>query len=137
MGGQQKINSTQFASFSVFGLLLMFVLGGLIMIASYTLEPLIACILGRRNTRHYSQMEWCVNETLQLQRLAHELKRQGTWDETTGSIPATGSGEKLAPLDLNGVGPPVLLEEKQLARIGTFESEWSGAPSPSTENDKV
>ncbi|OIW32348.1 hypothetical protein CONLIGDRAFT_699027 [Coniochaeta ligniaria NRRL 30616] len=134
MCNSQKINSTQFASFSVFGLLLTYVLGGLIMLTSYTLEPLIACISGRGNAKHYSQMEWCVNETLQLQRLAHEMRGRGTWARATEFIPFTKPREELAPLDLSDPGHPVLLEEKHMVQSRTLDSEWSSSPPSSVDH---
>lgn len=111
------------------------------MLTSYTLEPLIACIWGRGKAKHYPQMEWCVNETLQLQRLAHEMRGRGTWARTTEFIPVTKPSEELAPLDLSNPAHPVLLEEKHLFQSRTFESEWSSSPPPSsadhTEKEKM
>ncbi|KAB5576596.1 hypothetical protein GE09DRAFT_627098 [Coniochaeta sp. 2T2.1] len=133
----QKINTTQFASFSVFALLLTFLLGGSIMLISYILEPLIACIWGRGNKRHYSQMEWCINETLQLQRLAHEMRGRGTWERTGQYIPVTAPSEQLAPLDLSDPGHPVLMMEKGLRQSRTFDSEWSSSTMSPSDKEKV
>lgn len=114
-------------------------LGGLTILTSYALEPAIACLWRRRH--HYSQMEWCVNETLQLQRLAHETSgRGGAWRRTTEFIPVTAPGEELAPLDLSDPAHPVLVvvDEKKVAvreRTETFGSEWSGSPPSSSADD--
>lgn len=101
---------------------------------SYAMEPLMAYFWGRGVGRHYSQLEWCVNETLQLQRLAHESQGRGTWARTTDFIPVTKPSEELAPLDLTDPAHPVLLDEKPLSRGTTFGSV--GSETTSTPRDK-
>lgn len=100
----QKILSTEYASFSVFGIVLILVLGGLIIILSMSLESLLG-LLARRlyGELTYAQLEWCTNETLQLQRQVQEgLFGMGSWTGATKTVPKTKtSTQKLGVLDLS------------------------------------
>ncbi|GME28574.1 cytochrome p450 protein [Neofusicoccum parvum] len=113
----QKILTTAYTNFSVFGLATILVVGGLIIIISYALEPLVAWIQRRRNLDVYSRLEWTMNETLQLQRLAHEELGLGTWRRCNEDVPVTEGRERLGVLDLSDrkhprlKAPPTSFEE--------------------------
>lgn len=96
----QKMVSTAYTNFNTFGLCLTFVVGTTIIVLSHTIEPLASCIQKRRRLDTYSRPEWSLNETLQLQRLAHEELGVGTWHNGAETIPFTDSGERLATVDL-------------------------------------
>lgn len=106
----QKILSTAYINFSVFGLVFMFVAGSLVVLVSFALEPCLRCV--RRRFRldrwEYSHLEWAMNQTLQLQRLAHEEVGAGTWAGGIRAIPVTRKGEELAILDVSDPGHPRL-----------------------------
>lgn len=104
----KKIRSTAYASFSLFWLYFIPATGSVIIVLSYAIEPLISCILKRRRLDKYSYKEWCTNETLQLQRLAHEELGVGTWIDTGERVPVTKPGERLATLDLTDPSHPRL-----------------------------
>lgn len=132
----QKILSTAYTNFSVFGLTTIFIIGGVIIILSYTLEPLVAWIQRRRNLDVYERLEWTMNETLQLQRLAHEELGLGTWHQCDTDIPVTGKAEKLGVLDLSDrthprlKAPPVAFEEAVVTAVegkGGQESQRESA----------
>lgn len=98
-----------YTSFSVLGLFILFVSGGIIIIVSYSIEPLAFWIAKRTNRRVLSaQMEWITTETLQLQRLAHEELESGTWSHADSAIPLTAPRETLATLDLTDTCHPRL-----------------------------
>lgn len=105
-------------NFSIFGMTIIFSVGGLIIIASYTIEPFVAWVQRRRKLDSYSRLEWCTNETIQLQRLANEEIGLGVWDRTDETIPVTGQDDSLAVLDLTDPkhprlrAPPVSYEEE-------------------------
>ncbi|KAL1651891.1 hypothetical protein SLS58_000014 [Diplodia intermedia] len=63
---------------------------------------------GRCRLDSYARLEWCANETLQLQRLAHEELGMGTWSKCDGDVPVTEKGERLAMLDLTDSKHPRL-----------------------------
>ncbi|KAL0253479.1 hypothetical protein SLS55_010458 [Diplodia seriata] len=118
------MNRTVYMNFSLLGIIIIFALGGTIIVISYTLEPFISWLQKRHyNLDTYSRLEWCTNETLQLQRLAHEELGAGTWSRADEAIPVTGPDERLALLDLADLKhprlkrPPVLLDQ-ELAVIG-------------------
>jgi hypothetical protein len=107
---QQKINSTAHASFSLFGLLFTFVVGCLIALISYLLEPVSKLLYKKWGFKTYAYLEWNTNATLQLQRLAHEELGWDTWSKGTGEIPTTEPGDLLGCLDISNPDHPVLLQ---------------------------
>lgn len=68
----------------------------------------MSCIQTRRGANVYARLEWGTNETLQLQRLAHEELGVGTWEGCAGDVPVTKRGERLAVLDLGDLDHPRL-----------------------------
>ena len=126
----QKIRSTAYSSFSIFGLAFIAGLGGLIVIVSYTLEAMLACLVRRGRlapATSYAFREWTTNSTLQLQRLAHQGAGIGSWSGGTDIVPVTYPGEKLAVLDLDDPQLP------QFVRVadGVDFQLLSPSPSPS------
>lgn len=107
---QQKIFSDAHANFSVFGLAFTFAVGGIIIVISCILEtsPNFVLKLFKSNRHAYSQLEWCANGTLQLQRLAHEELGLGTWTECTSDVPMTEKGEMLGVLAITDPSRPRL-----------------------------
>ncbi|KUI59498.1 hypothetical protein VP1G_06720 [Cytospora mali] len=105
----QKILSTAYVSFKVFGIAFIFIVGGLVIIFSYALEPIMSCLQRRYGKfRRYNLLEWAANDVLQLQRLAYEEAGMGTWRGSEKSVPVTESGETLGPLDLSNPKHPRL-----------------------------
>ncbi|KAL0258270.1 hypothetical protein SLS55_007443 [Diplodia seriata] len=104
----QKILSSDYTNFSIFGLATTLVAGGLIIIVSYVLEPLVIWIQRRRNLDVYARVEWSMNQTLQLQRMAHEELGLGEWECCDADVPRTRRRERLAVLDLDDMKHPKL-----------------------------
>ncbi|KAF2634384.1 hypothetical protein P280DRAFT_554619 [Massarina eburnea CBS 473.64] len=100
----QKIMTTQYSSFSVLGIGLILVIGGLFIFLDLTLQYILDYTHKRRMKKHpnasgiYARLEWDANTTLQLQRLAHEHIGVGTWS-SRWAHPITAPGEKLAMID--------------------------------------
>ncbi|KAI0449692.1 hypothetical protein F5B21DRAFT_517984 [Xylaria acuta] len=94
----QKIRSTSYGSFSLFGLLFTFLVGVLTILTSYLLEPISRALYNRWGYKKYAHLEWTTNATLQLQRLAHEELGFSTWSRGTDEVPATKEGELLGLL---------------------------------------
>ena len=80
------------------GLIIIFVVGGLIIVTSFALPITVWRIQQRQNS--FGSLEWIVNDTLQLQRLAHEAVGAGIWQDTDGDFPTTAQCELLAELDV-------------------------------------
>lgn len=87
---RQKITTTAYTNFNTFGLSLTFAIGTLIILLSYTIEPLARWVQNRRRLDVYSHLEWCANEELGA----------GTWHDGAEPIPFTDAGERLATLDV-------------------------------------
>ncbi|KAF9641034.1 hypothetical protein BFW01_g12840 [Lasiodiplodia theobromae] len=104
----QKIRNAEYFNFSVFGLAFTIALGSLIIVLSYTLEPTLGWVQRRRSWDTYARLEWVTNETLQLQRLAHEELGSVKWEGCAENVPVTRKGEKLAVLDLHDLDHPRL-----------------------------
>lgn len=107
----QLIRSTAYTNFSILGLTIIFAVGSLIILLSWILEPLTACIQQRRRRRSnhtYSRIEWNLNDTLQLQRLAHEEAGFGSWRHCDEGVPVTKPGDRLGVVDLEDLAHPRL-----------------------------
>ncbi|GME54039.1 uncharacterized protein K452DRAFT_307625 [Neofusicoccum parvum] len=99
----QKIRSTAYTSFNTFGLCITLTAGAFIILLSYTVEPLVGRLQRRCGRDAHARLEWCTNETLQLQRLAHEeLGLGGRWAGAADAVPVTegAGGRRLGVLDV-------------------------------------
>ncbi|KAF2729273.1 hypothetical protein EJ04DRAFT_568779 [Polyplosphaeria fusca] len=125
----QKVRSTNYTSFSVLGLGLTLGLGILIIITSFMLESLAMFIQKRRKADPYHRLEWSVNSTLQLQRLAHEALGFGTWSGGHGIIPLTERDEELAGVDCTDVEHPRLkaFRDSKVTEEKSGDAKLSGA----------
>ncbi|KAI0977246.1 hypothetical protein F4678DRAFT_477341 [Xylaria arbuscula] len=104
----QKILSTLYTSVSLFGLYFTYIVGTLIIVTSFVLDPILSFAQKRWKNREYENLEWACNETLQLQRLAYEESGQGDWSKCMDSIPVTAADQELAPLNLSDPEHPLL-----------------------------
>ncbi len=127
----QKIRNDAFTSFSTFGLVLILGIGGLLIVVAYTLEYLIEWFQKHKSIGVYQRLEWTTNETLQLQRLAHEELGCGTWSRTAGDHPVTAPHEQLAVLDISEPEHPRL--KSSMVKTGTVEDrQGEGEPKGDT-----
>ncbi|PHH74046.1 hypothetical protein CDD83_4635 [Cordyceps sp. RAO-2017] len=94
----QKILSSDHTSFSLLGLLLTYIIGALIVVMSYALEPIYGFLWRRWGYKEYTFLQWTADETLQLQRAAHQGIGSGTWTGFVDAIPTTEENEALADL---------------------------------------
>lgn len=104
----KKIRSVAHMSFSLFGLCFLLLAGGLIMLISLVIEPILSCLYHRRKYKPYAYLDWVTNESLQLHRLAHEELGWGTWSHATNDIPIVQKDEPLAYLDMGNLDHPRL-----------------------------
>ena len=102
-------------SFSIFGVFFLFLSGGLIIFISLIIEPILAYLHRKRQYGQYAYLEWVTNESLQLQRLAHEEIGWGTWSRTEGPVPIVQEGQELACLDLKDIKHPRLCHSSESA----------------------
>ncbi|KAI0448296.1 hypothetical protein F5B21DRAFT_522704 [Xylaria acuta] len=103
----QKMRSTSYTSFSLLGLVFIFLVGTLLNLVSYVLEPL-SNTLHKRGYSQYGHLEWKTNSILQLQRSAYEALGIGTWGNCTRTIPTTKVDEMLGSMDLSDPEHPLV-----------------------------
>lgn len=112
MCGNQKIRSSGlFTSFSVFGLCFAYVAGGLIIVASYALEPLVGYLerRPRSGSRRGKHFEWKANDTVVMHLLLLGGQHPNGTDEVhvehcVGGSDKDRSAEKVASIH-NQLGP--------------------------------
>jgi hypothetical protein len=105
----QIVRSPNFTSFSILGISVIFGLGGLIIIASLSLES----VVGALQTRYGSvksglkRVRWRLDGKLQLQRMAFEEAGLGRWMGGAEQVPTTVvRGEKITlPVEWDEVHP--------------------------------
>lgn len=115
---EQKVRSASHTSFSVLGLCISLFLGCSTILLEMAVEPVLGHIQRRRKTSShlYQPLEWMTNETLQLQRMAHEGIGAGTWIGTAETVPTTVTQESLAILDVSEAEHPRLVyQEKEMS----------------------
>ncbi|KAF6819240.1 hypothetical protein CPLU01_13089 [Colletotrichum plurivorum] len=127
----QKIKSGDHMTFSLFGIVTLFVLGAVIIVVSLNIESLARFVQNRRKTTSYSLLEWSLNDVLQLQRLAHEELGIGDWKDGTKLIPITAENTLLAVLDASDPQHPRLRADPapsmaDLRKSGTSFSSSTG-----------
>lgn len=106
----QKIRSTAYVSFNLFGLYITLGVGMSIVAISYVLGPVQALLHKRRKIKPYPYLEWTANSALQLHRLAHEEPAdRKTWSRCTERVPVTDDLETiLGHVDIEDLDHPVL-----------------------------
>ncbi|KAI0201419.1 hypothetical protein F4808DRAFT_469726 [Astrocystis sublimbata] len=119
----QKTRTTAYGSFSLFGLVFVFLIGCSFVITSYLLEPVSTYLYRKKGYKKYEHLEWTSNSTLQLQRLAQEKAGFGTWSNCTDLVPRAKEGELLGELDISNPSHPTL---KPLCREQrSLNNTWS------------
>ena len=95
-----------FYCFSVLGMAIILVIGGLIILLNLVLEPLVRLFRNVRKNDHglYKQLEWDMTATLQLQRLVYEGQGSGTWHGEPDVVPVTTHGDCFGIPKWTGVG---------------------------------
>ncbi|KAK9772395.1 hypothetical protein SCAR479_10933 [Seiridium cardinale] len=137
-----QIRSSEYTSFSLFGHLLTYITGSLVIITLFVLEPVLERVYKRRRYREYEYLEWTTNEVFQLQRLAQDKPGYDEWKGCTGNVPTTENGCLLASLDVSNPKHPILYREAESPMDDAKEQpsmvdtilEDDNAQMPSVEN---
>ena len=85
---QKARSSTGYTSFSLFGVVITLVVGGLILFVSLFVDAFIGFIQ-RRINQHYKAQQWTLDEKLQLQRMVYEKAKIADWRNCDGKVPVT------------------------------------------------
>jgi hypothetical protein len=91
----QILQGNGLESFSVLGLIIIFSIGSLIIIANITLEPMIDWA---HHTPRSDTTTWKITSMLHLQRMAFKSEHKGTWNYSTAKVPVTEKNERFSPL---------------------------------------
>jgi hypothetical protein len=116
----QKIMSDSYTSFNVLGLVLIFSIGGFIILLSIFLPSITRRL--QRHRKPFAGLEWITNDTLQLQRLAHEALGAGVWEGACDDYPRTRNGNQLAALDITDQKHPLLRVSDEIMMLKQKES---------------
>ncbi|KAI0551764.1 hypothetical protein F4679DRAFT_537883 [Xylaria curta] len=131
----QKMRSTAYGSFSLFGLIFTYTLGIIVAIISFILEPISRYLHQKMSYKQYQHLEWTTNTVLQLQRLAHEEVGFGTWSEGTETIPVIKAGSILGSLDITNPNHPILRRPSNKTSITLLHAQ-DAYGTPETNSGK-
>ena len=93
---RQKIRGVGgFLSFSVLGVAIILIVGGLIILTSTFLDTAVGYIQRKFKWNDHKRLQWAIDEKMQLQRLAYEEAGQGQWHGGTDAVPMTSKGQLL------------------------------------------
>lgn len=95
MCNNQIVRRTHYTSFSVFGLAFIIVVGGTIILVNLGLVKIVERFQRKTPRNEYRSLEWTIQGTLQLQRLAYEAHGLGRW-HGEGEVPTTVGDESFA-----------------------------------------
>lgn len=92
--------------FSVLRIMILLGFGLIIISTNFILEPLMTFIQHRKKSRKlaYKELEWDLNNILQLQRMVYEGQGSGTLQGASGEIPLTSRGDKFGIPRWTGTG---------------------------------
>jgi hypothetical protein len=91
----QIAQRSDYASFAVLGLIIIFVVGGTIIFLNLALAPAVA-LFGR--LRGHGISEWQLTSLFELQRIAFEGRNKGTWLPRYNQVPVTAKDDKFTTL---------------------------------------
>jgi hypothetical protein len=90
----QIVRNTAYMSFSVLGLSIIFVIGGLLIILNLILPTIVSEVRNRKSRGLHIYDEWLSDNPLHLQQRAFEETGRGTWLGKDQPVPVTGRDEK-------------------------------------------
>ncbi len=108
-------------SFSSFGLIIIFVVGGLIVLTSWTLDTTVGALQSMLKKGEYKKLNWLLDDKLQLQTMLLEGVGLGTWEGAIG-FPTTTQKERFGGWRDIDVQHPTLIP-----RSAGIRSPWAGS----------
>ena len=93
---RQKIRSAGgYISFSVLGISIILVVGGLVIVTALLLDTVVGFLRRRYGWKDHKRLQWAIDQQFQLQRLVYEASGQGHWRGGADAVPVTEKGELL------------------------------------------
>lgn len=102
-------------SFSVLGIVVIFIVGIFLMLLSLFLDSLTGHFRSKLHKHDYKQVQWGLDGIFQLHRLAYEAAGQGTWTGGFNSIPVTRQGDLIRVPDFrtDSIHPTLRMREQR------------------------
>ncbi|KAL8694909.1 MAG: hypothetical protein Q9224_003482 [Gallowayella concinna] len=99
-------NAKGTTSFSILGVAIILVVGDVLIVGSLALDPAVQLLRQAMRKNEYKTLQYAVDETWQLQRLAYEEAGQGHWSGGVKSVPLARVGDKIGlPRDAKPTHP--------------------------------
>ena len=115
-------------SFSVLGLCIIFIIGGILIVTSFVMDTLVGYIRRRLEWKKYKSLQWTLDEKLQLQRLAYEEAGQGHWDGCAGSVPVMKKDDRIGvPKHVDAVHPRLSQRSDQSEQVVAASDDMAEA----------
>lgn len=89
----QIVRRSDYRSFSVLGIIIIFAFGFLFAFINHTIRPIARQMQRHTSKGRYRNAEWQANDFLQLQRMAYQHNNMGTWKGQQDIVPLTNPGE--------------------------------------------
>jgi hypothetical protein len=106
MCNNQIVQRSGYTSFSILGMAIIIILGGLIILTNLAIDSVLGFVRNRHSACMSESSEWKLTSLLQLQRIAFEGRKKGTWSQLTSMVPVTEKGEKFSLDDDNPLEKP-------------------------------
>lgn len=121
-------------SFSVLGVSIILILGGIFILTSLVIDTLVGFIRRTFHWKEHKSLQWTLDEKLQLQRSAYEEAGQGHWSGGANSVPVTEKGDRIGvPKDVDRKHPRLIQNSgrPEQSDIGADEmAETEGLMTP-------
>ena len=115
-------------SFSVLGLCIIFIIGGILIVTSLVIDTLVGFIRRQLDWKKYKSLQWTLDEKLQLQRLAYEEAGQGHWDGCSGSVPVMKKDDRIGvPKHVNDLHPRLSQRSDQSEQVVAASDDMAEA----------
>ena len=122
MCSNQRVRGSDAMSFNGLGVVIIGVIGSLIIVTNLSLPAITGFVQTQLSRGTQRRMEWALDETLQLQRIAYERSGQGTWRNTESIVPLSRRGEKFRhPRYFDGALYSPLSKESFTSEYVTFK----------------
>ena len=131
MSYSQKVSDTRGTiSFSILGIAITFIVGGLIIVTSLAIDTFVGFLQTKVIKKgQYKRLNWILDDKFQLQRMIFEEAKMGTWEGATDSIPTTHFGEVF------GGWQDVDEEHPRLKRMTSQVAKPPGSSGSSLDSD--
>lgn len=118
--GRQKIHSTAgYISFSVFGVVIIFSIGGLLILTSLILDSVVGYFRKTYDWNDYKRLQWARDEQLELQRLAYPPDVQAEEDKSSEPEGGNAVSPKAVTLDTSSGTTPETIADTETAPAQT------------------